>query len=259
MLKLYGYGGSQPSRAVWWTCLIKQLPFEYVEVNVMENVGPDGPLKPLNVTGQIPIIDDAGFLLYEMPAILIYLAEKHGWEDLLPRDMQSRALVHQYLHFHHNQTRKISEQMMAPHVAPVFMELLARLGKDDIASAAMDPGKLARGTKCLDKVCHFIEHGYFRDAHTFLIADHPTLADIACYEEVGQMTFARLYDFANFPKIAHWLELMESQPFHDVAHAYNLTLGDIGPKNPITLERFLAANAAAREAIDDCGIVTWSF
>ncbi len=51
-----------------------------------------------------------------------------------------------------------------------------------------------------------------------------------------------------FPKIRRWLGEMEQLPFHDEAHRYNTTLGDIRTK-PNTIERFVEANAAAVEAL----------
>jgi glutathione S-transferase len=50
----------------------------------------------LNPNGQVPVIIDEGFVLWESQAILRYLAEKTG-SDLLPSDPLERALVDQWL------------------------------------------------------------------------------------------------------------------------------------------------------------------
>ena len=47
----------------------------------------------LNPSGQVPTIVDGEFALYEMPAILVYLCEKHGWQDLLPGDVETRGRI----------------------------------------------------------------------------------------------------------------------------------------------------------------------
>ena len=60
MLTVYGFGASQPSRAVLWTCLIKELRFEFCDVR-LDQPGSDGPLASMNPTGQVPIINDGGF------------------------------------------------------------------------------------------------------------------------------------------------------------------------------------------------------
>ncbi len=51
----------------------------------------------LNPNARIPTIDDAGFVVFESGAILIYLAEKTG--RFLPRDVQGRSRVMQWLMF----------------------------------------------------------------------------------------------------------------------------------------------------------------
>ena len=49
----------------------------------------------------MPAINDDGFaVLAESHAIMQYLCEKYGWDDLYPSsDPQQRAKIHEYLHF----------------------------------------------------------------------------------------------------------------------------------------------------------------
>ena len=101
MLTVHGVGASQPSRAVFWTCLIRELPFVFKETPI-GHFGPEGSLAALNPTGQVPTVEDGDSVLYEMPAILCYLCDKHGWADLYPPDLKVRAYINQYLHFHHS-------------------------------------------------------------------------------------------------------------------------------------------------------------
>jgi glutathione S-transferase len=252
MLTLYGHGGSQPSRAVWWTCLIKQLPFVMLDVRI-DQFGPAGPLAKLNPTGQVPTIQDGDFVLYEMPAILGYLCDKHGWEDLYPRDLETRAYVNQYLHFHHNRTRHIMIELMAPHVVVAFLDYMKDRGIGELHERATHPEKLERGQAAVREIFRFIEGGYFRDGTTYLCANQPTIADIACYEEVAQLRWAGLFDFEEFPTLHRWLDAMARLPRHDTAHHYNITLGDIRTE-PNTIERYLGANAAAAEALAEAGV-----
>ena len=256
MLTLYGQGGSQPSRAVWWTCLIQELPFELCDVRI-DQFGMAGPLAELNPTGQVPTIRDGDFALYEMPAILTYLCRKHGWEDLYPRDVETRARVDQYLHFHHNRTRNVTFELMAPHVIVAFLGFLgARSGGEShsLLDRASDPAKLERGRAAVREIFGLIERGYFRDT-PYLCTEEPSIADIACHEEIAQLRWAGLFDFAEFPELDRWLEAMARLPHYETAHRYNVTLGDIATE-PNTLERFLAANAAAVEALAAAGVKT---
>ena len=252
MLTLHGAGASQPSRAVWWTCLIKQLPFVLKDTPI-DGFGPEGSLAALNPTGQVPTIEDGGFVLYEMPAILCYLCDKHGWEDLYPPDLEVRAYINQYLHFHHNRTRHITMELMAPHVMVAYVDYLQARGKHALLERVTHPDKLARGQAAVGQILRFIELGYFRGGTAFLCADRPTIADIACYEEVAQLTWANLFDFAEFPRLRDWLDTMSQLPHHDTAHTYNIVLGDIRTQ-PNTAERFLAALSAAAAALAVAGV-----
>ena len=243
-LIIHGAPASQPSRAVCWVCMIKGLPFELKPLGV-DDMGRDGPLLDLNPTGQVPTVEDGAFAIFEMPAILVYLCEKYGWDDLLPTDLHSRARVHQYLHFHHNFTRRVTWELMAPHVTVAFPE---RMKGTSVEHMLFDPEKLEKGRAVARNVAGLIERGFFADDSAHLCASYATIADIACYEELAQLRFADLYDFDGFPKIQRWLAEMEQLPFHEQAHRYNFVLGDIRTK-PNTMERFLEASVAGVAAI----------
>ena len=117
MLLLYGVPVSQPVRSVMWALYLKQQPFE-LKFTLPRSTKEGGARHPeflkVNPFGTIPALVDDGFALYEASAILCYLADKYQWVDLYPRDVQGRARVHQYLSWHHLNTRQLSPQLVAP-------------------------------------------------------------------------------------------------------------------------------------------------
>ena len=119
MLKVYGHPVSQPSRAVIWTCVMNRLPIEL-------HPDPRG-VSDVNPRGQIPAIEDDGFVLSEMPAILSYLAEKHCWEDFYPSDLQARGRINAYLHAHHCLTRLSTMKLMAPFIEPARAKRIVKI------------------------------------------------------------------------------------------------------------------------------------
>ena len=57
-LIIHGIPASQPTRSVYWTCLIKGLPFELRPVD-LASANARSLLLELNPTGQVPTIEDA--------------------------------------------------------------------------------------------------------------------------------------------------------------------------------------------------------
>jgi len=257
-LIVHGSPASQPSRAVYWTCLIKGLPIELRPPDFADLGRSD--LADLNPKLQVPTIVDGDFALYEMPAILIYLCEKHGWDDLYPSDLETRARVHQYLHFHHTSTRLATLKLMAPHVTIAFREMLESRGglrdvmqADALQAALREPNVLESGHNIVASVACMIEASYLRDSAAFLCGGSASIADIACYEELAQLVWAGLFDFAGFPKLQRWLGEMTRLPFHEEAHRYNVALGDIVVE-PNTMKRFLEASAVGQAALEGVGV-----
>jgi glutathione S-transferase len=96
-LKIYGVLRSRAARPIW---MAKELGLEFEHVKVIQGyrlpdpAAPDAPLnttsasfRAVNPNGQIPTMDDDGFVLGESFAITLYLARKHGGA-LAPRDVR---------------------------------------------------------------------------------------------------------------------------------------------------------------------------
>lgn len=223
MLKIYGVPNSQPVRAVVWTCLIKQLPFEFIMTSQNRAAKQPAYLATVNPRGTIPAIDDDGLVLWESHAILIYLCEKHGWSDLWPNDLVQRAHINQYLHFHHRNTRELVIQWSRA-LWPAVFEV-----------ADPDEGWFKRNTfpglqnnaevvsNALQIVDGMLQHS------AFIAGAAATLADISAYEELGQnqAKYANCTDYAPYPNIRRWLIDMEQLPRHAEAHAVWRLIGDL--------------------------------
>ena len=102
MYTLHGVPLSQPFRSIAWVCLQKKVPFKCAMVI------PGSPAKmgsksaaylELCPAGTVPMLQDGTLCLAESPAILEYLATKHGWEDLYPTDPAERAKLSAVMHW----------------------------------------------------------------------------------------------------------------------------------------------------------------
>ncbi len=96
MLKILGRVTSSNTRKVLWAADEMGLAYEREDWG-KPNRDPNVPeFLALNPNGQVPVIIDDGFVLWESNAILRYLAERTG-SDLLPGDPKERALVDQWM------------------------------------------------------------------------------------------------------------------------------------------------------------------
>ncbi|KAJ7641846.1 glutathione S-transferase [Roridomyces roridus] len=75
----------------------KQIPFELVVTDLSARQHKTPEFLAMHPFGQIPVIDDDGFILYESRAICRYLADKYADQGppLYPRGPKERALVEQ--------------------------------------------------------------------------------------------------------------------------------------------------------------------
>lgn len=192
-LAILGVGASQPYRSVAWLCEMKGIPFEYVKVQPGKDTA-KAEYKDKFLGGTVPALIDreTDLQLFEMNAIMVYICREFGLDDVLPRSPAEEAKVHQWLNWHHSNTRMFSKYAFAPFVRP-----------DLGLSMTMSPGV----SKLLEKICGVMEKQL--SATPFLVGNAPTLADLCCYEEVGQCVHLDLYDFAAFPKLQSWMQKME--------------------------------------------------
>ena len=256
-LRIYGHPASQPSRTVFWVCLLGGIPFELASTAEL-NLNTAGN----NPRGQVPSIADDEFKLSEMAAITWYLAQKYKVSGVFPESVEQSARVHQYLHMHHSLVRLGTLHLMAPHV----MKPLGPRGgggnpfsifqRDIISRSFAEDDPLEAGGRVVKVIAEFLEAHYFTGDSPFLCGvEAASIADLVNYSEVGQFYFANLFDFDPYPRLTRWLEAMRAVPFHDAANAYNIDLGDIATK-PNTQERFQQASEKGFQSLIDSGLAT---
>jgi glutathione S-transferase len=96
MITLFGHPMSTCTRKVLTALAETETPYELRLVDLGKGEHKQEPHLSRQPFGQIPAIDDDGFMLYESRAICRYLAAKTGGK-LLPTDIKQRALVDQWL------------------------------------------------------------------------------------------------------------------------------------------------------------------
>ncbi|KAG5649834.1 hypothetical protein H0H81_001834, partial [Sphagnurus paluster] len=97
VLKLYGYDQSTCTKRVAAALHEKNVHFEFIGVNLQTGEHKSPAFLANQPFGQIPYIDDDGFILYESRAIVRYIDAKYPNQGtkLVPDDLKARALVEQ--------------------------------------------------------------------------------------------------------------------------------------------------------------------
>jgi len=98
MMKVYGQAPTRALRVHW---LLNALGLEYEEVPV--NLMAGDHLKPeflkINPAGKLPALVDGDRILTESSAIQLYLAEKFPQAGLIPKSLEERAQMYQWIFF----------------------------------------------------------------------------------------------------------------------------------------------------------------
>mmetsp|Transcript_58734 Transcript_58734/g.137058 ORF Transcript_58734/g.137058 Transcript_58734/m.137058 type:complete len:227 (-) Transcript_58734:193-873(-) len=210
-LKLYGVELSQPVRAVRFALAMHGVEHDFIQVMPGSNKkgGSKSPeFLEMNPMGTVPVLDDNGVVIWESHAILIYLSEKLGWEDVYPKDPKSRGHILQWLSWHHANLRQITLGHFAPHFRPDLTK---------------DEGLIKRAQSTGDYALGKVEAQLSKTK--FFTGATPTLADISAYEEIGQMKQMSLKDLTQYPSITRWLTDVEGLPGWTESHAGPMALG----------------------------------
>jgi glutathione S-transferase len=151
-----------------------------------ETLTPD--FKQLNPRGQIPVLVDGEAVIWDSMAILVYLARRYGDTKLLPNDAIGEAQVMQWLAVAEN-------------------ELLYGLARARAAVVLSRPFDLAQCHKDAQSGLEAMEQRLVK--HPWLAADHPTIADIACYPYVSLAGEGK-FPLEPYPSVMAWLKQFEA-------------------------------------------------
>jgi glutathione S-transferase len=97
MLQILGKSTSINVRKVLWLCQELELPYELQQWGSGQLLTEAPEFRALNPNAMVPVIRDGSFVLWESNAICRYLAAAHSEANLLPADLQERALVEQWM------------------------------------------------------------------------------------------------------------------------------------------------------------------
>ncbi len=184
MLTIYGDSISGNCLKVMWVADHLNLPYEWVEVDVVWGETQTDVFRRLNTAAQVPtVLMPDGRTLAQSNAILIHLGEG---STLIPTDPYWRAKMYEWLFW--------EQYSHEPYIA-VRRFQMRYLGKPE---ADLDPKLLERGNAALARMETWLE------ASPYLVNGEMSLADIAllAYTRVAHEGG---FDLSAFPAVKAWV------------------------------------------------------
>ncbi|MGF1467595.1 MAG: glutathione S-transferase family protein [Sandaracinaceae bacterium] len=218
-VRLLHHPSSQPCRAVHQFMLETDIPFEQEIVNIIDGVNEQQEFKDkYNPTGQVPILVDDDFVVWESAAIASYLNEKY---DVAPNwfgaTMQSRAMVHQYLHWHSTTLRRGAGAFFYSHFAECIW------GTRDYSR------EIEKGRYILYESMAMLQD-YWLDGRDYVCGDEISFADLQGYHEfvshiAGQIIPADVW--SKYDRVKDWCDRMGARPHSPSGNATIMEIGEI--------------------------------
>ncbi|KAI6652523.1 Glutathione S-transferase theta-2B-like [Oopsacas minuta] len=205
-LKIFVDLVSQPSRAVALLLEVNNIPYNKVVVNLGKGEHlSHSELKAVNPNTKVPALQEGKFCLYESGAILRYICSSRQLPDhWYPKDLERRALVDQYLDWHHSTIRiGCAHWFFAQHIARqppthhVIVDSKATLLK-----------------------AFSILNDYTLQDNKFLTGEMISIADIQAICELTQHWMVGRNVYSGYPNIEKWVAacIKELQPQFDQVH-----------------------------------------
>jgi glutathione S-transferase len=119
MIKLYTFPPSTNSRKVRIALLEKGLEFERINVDLSQREQKKPEYLKIHPFGQIPALDDEGFIVYDSTIINEYLEDEYPYPPLMPKDSEGRARA------------RMMEDFRDGHFNPYFVHIIYEMRKPE--------------------------------------------------------------------------------------------------------------------------------
>jgi glutathione S-transferase len=173
MIKLYTFPPSTNSRKVRIALLEKGLEFERVNVDLSKREQKSPEYLKIHPFGQIPTLDDEGFIIYDSTVINEYLEDEYPYPSLMPSDSEGRARA------------RLLEDLRDTHFNPYFVQIIHEMRKPEGErdSQRIDNAK-AEIIKCFDRIEAELEGKEYL-AGPFSLADVAFMSNLDLLDRFG--------------------------------------------------------------------------
>jgi glutathione S-transferase len=193
MIKLYTFPFSTNSRKVRIALLEKGLEFERVNVDLTKREQKNPEYLKIHPFGQVPALDDEGFVLYDSTIINEYLEDEYPYPPLMPDGSEGRARA------------RLMEDFRDTHFNPPFVRLIQEMRKPEAERDANAIGNAkAEIAKCFDRTEKELQGREY-------LAGSFSLADIAFMANFDLLERFQIAVDSKCPNTIAWIARLKSR------------------------------------------------
>ena len=195
MIKLYTFPPSTNSRKVRIALLEKGLEFERINVDLTKREQKNPEYLKIHPFGQVPALDDEGFVIYDSTVINEYLEDDYPYPSLMPADSDGRARA------------RLLEDFRDTHFNPYFVHILYEMRKPEAERDAqrVDNAR-TQIAACFGRIENELE-GKDYLAGSFSLADIAFMANLDLLDRFGIAV-----DPTKFKNTAAWIARLKARP-----------------------------------------------
>jgi len=200
VLKLYGSPVSTCTKTVATVLAEKKVPFELVEVSFTTGELKSAPYLEKQPFGQVPYLDDDGFILYESRAISRYIEEKfrNQGPTLIPTDLKAKALF--------EQAASVEQNNFYPHASGAVFENVFKKWR----GLEPNPATFKEKIDALDAKLNVYDK--ILSKQKYLAGEELTLADLFHLPYASMLELAGSDIMTSKPNVARWYKDISSRP-----------------------------------------------
>jgi glutathione S-transferase len=195
MIKLYTFPPSTNSRKVRIALIEKGLEFERINVDLSKREQKTPEFLKIHPFGQIPALDDEGFIVYDSTIINEYLEDEYPYPPLMPSDSEGRARA------------RLMEDFRDTHFNPYFVHIMQenRKPEGERDNQRLDNAK-AEISKAFDRIEKELQGKEY-------LAGSFSLADVAFMTNLDLLDrFNIPLDAGRYKNSAAWIARLKARP-----------------------------------------------
>ena len=192
MMKFYNVGASGNAYKVRILLALLRVPHEVVLLDLAKREHKTPEFLHLNPRGEVPVIEDAGVVVWDSGACLVYLARKHGGEQWPPTAPAPMAEVMQWLS-----------------LAASEIQFGLQYARRGLMQKRWTAGTLEQNHAIARVALTAIEQRL--EKNEWLALDRATIADVACFPYVESAPESGI-PLDAYPNISAWLKRCMALP-----------------------------------------------